>query len=243
MPALANVRHEAFCQAMVRGATAGNFAASYAATYNNAKHPGVRNSAYRLNRRVEISRRIGELQAELQTIEAKATERAIEKLAITKERILAELARIGFANMQDYVQPTAAGDVVVNVSALSRDQAAAIQEVIVDYRTGGGEDSKDVKRVRLKLHDKRAALVDLGKHLGLFVERRHVTTEHIDKPTDELTARLGAIVVSLGSLGIDFGAVGGGVADRGRAAAPEAADQAPLLSALCQATGVSRRGP
>ena len=50
-----------------------------------------------------LERRIRELKAELQMIEAKATERAIDKLAVTKESILAELARIGFANMQDYV--------------------------------------------------------------------------------------------------------------------------------------------
>jgi phage terminase small subunit len=225
MPVLANLRHEAFCQAIVSGVALGNVAASYAAVYNKkAITAAVRNCSSRLHRRGKIVRRIGELQAELQTIEAKATERAIEKLAITKERILAELARIGFANMLDYVQPTAAGDAVVNVSALSRDQAAAIQEVIVDYQAGRGDDGRDVKRVRLKLHDKRAALVDLGKHLGLFVERRHVTTEHIDIPTDELTVRLGAIAAHLGSLGIDFAAVVGSVENRSRAAAPEAAD-------------------
>ena len=194
----------------------------------------------------KIARRIGELQARLQTIEAKATERAIDKLAVTKERILAELARIGFANMLDYVRPTAAGDAVVNVSALSRDQAAAVQEVIVDYEAGRGDDNGDVKRVRLKLYDKRAALVDLGKHLGLFVERRHVTTEHGDKPTDELTVRLGAIVDSLDSLGIDFGAVVGSVAHRSRAAAPESALSAGGLADLsaearrAKAEGVTR---
>jgi phage terminase small subunit len=221
MPVLANLKHEAFCQAMVRGATAGNAAASYGAVYNkkNTRAAPVRSAGSRLHRRGKIVRRIRELQAELQTIEAKATERALDKLAITKESILAELARIGFANMQDYVQPTAAGDVVVNVSALSRDQAAAIQEVIVDHQAGGGDDKAGVRRVRLKLHDKRAALVDLGKHLGLFVERRHVTTEHADQPTDELTARLGAILDSLESLGMDVG----GAAHRGGAAAAKAA--------------------
>src|SRR5882757_6537496 len=191
MPVLANLKHETFCQAMVSGATSGNVSASYAAVYDkNAMTTSVKNAGSRLHRRDKIGRRIRELQAHLQTIEAKATERAIDKLAVTKESILAELARIGFANMLDYVQPSAASGFAVNLSALSRDQGAAIQEVIVDYQTGGGDDKTDVKRVRLKLADKRAALVDLGKHLGLFVERRHVTTEYGDKPTDELTARL-----------------------------------------------------
>ncbi len=218
MPILANLKHEAFCQAMISGATAGNAQASYAAVYNkNALTASVRSSASRLHRHGKIGRRIRELQAHLQTIEAKATERAIDKLAVTKESILAELARIGFANMLDYVQPSAAGGFAVNLSALSRDQGAAIQEVIVEYQTGG-DDKTDVKRVRLKLADKRAALVDLGRHLGLFVERRHVTTEHGDKPTEELTARLGAILESLESLGIDVG----DIAHRGGAASPKA---------------------
>jgi phage terminase large subunit-like protein len=74
------------------------------------------------------------------TIEAKATERAIERLAVTKENVLAELAKLGFANMLDYVQPTAEGDVVVDLSALDRDKAAAVQEVVVDtYQEGRGE--------------------------------------------------------------------------------------------------------
>jgi len=118
--------------------------------------------------------------------------------------------------MLDYVQPSAAGGFAVDLSALSRDHGAAIQEVIVDYQTAG-DDKTGVKRVRLKLADKRAALVDLGKHLGLFVERRHVTAEYLDKPTDELTARLGTILESLESLGIDVG----DIAHRG-AAAPKA---------------------
>jgi phage terminase small subunit len=218
MPVLANLKHEAFCQAMVSGATSGNVSASYATVYNkNAMTASVKNAGSRLHRRDKIVRRIRELKAELQTIEAKATERAIDKLAVTKESILAELARIGFANMLDYVQPGAAGGFAVDLSALSRDHGAAIQEVIVAYQTGG-DDKTEVKRVRLKLADKRAALVDLGKHLGLFVERRHVTTEHGDKPTDELTARLGAILESLESLGIDVG----DIAHRGGAAAPKA---------------------
>jgi phage terminase small subunit len=219
MPILANLKHEAFCQAMVSGATAGNAQASYAAVYNkNAMTASVRSSASRLHRHGKIGRRIRELQAHLQTIEAKATERAIDKLAVTKESILAELARIGFANMLDYVQPSAAGGFAVNLPALSRDQGAAIQEVIVEYQTRGVDDKAGVRRVRLKLADKRAALVDLGRHLGLFVERRHVTTEHGDKPTEELTARLGAILESLESLGIDVG----DIAHRGGAASPKA---------------------
>ena len=53
--------------------------------------------------------------------------------------------------MQDYQD--------FDLSTLTREQAAAVREVSVDDR-----------KVRFKLYDKRAALVDLGKHLGAFKE-------------------------------------------------------------------------
>ena len=46
---------------------------------------------------------------------------------------------------------------------LDRDKATAISEVVVDVvQDGKGEGADTVKRVRFKLADKRAALVDLG---------------------------------------------------------------------------------
>jgi len=95
---------------------------------------------------------------------------------VTVHRVLMELARIGFANMQDYMRPNEAGDPRLDFSALTRDQAAALQEVTVDeYKEGRGEDAKTVQRIRFKLADKRAALVDIGKHLGMFVERHELS--------------------------------------------------------------------
>ena len=62
-------------------------------------------------------------------------------------------------------------DAIVDLSTLTRDQAAAIQEVTIeDYRDGRGADARDVRRVKVKLLDKRAALAEMGKHLGMFKE-------------------------------------------------------------------------
>jgi hypothetical protein len=81
-----------------------------------------------------------------------------------------ELSKIGFSNMLDYVK-VEGPDAFVDLSTLTRDQAAAIQEVTVeDYKDGRGENARDVRRVKVKLSDKRAALVDIGKHLGMFKE-------------------------------------------------------------------------
>ena len=91
---------------------------------------------------------------------------------ITADCVLEELAKIGFANMADYMQANEQGDPVLDFANLTRDQCAALVEVTVDtYTEGRGKDSCGVKRVRFKLADKRAALVDVGKHLGMFLER------------------------------------------------------------------------
>ncbi len=104
--------------------------------------------------------------------------RRFQKLSITVERVLDELALLGFANMLDYITVGANGEAKVDLSKLTRDQAAAIGEISVEEfteRTGEYEDGKptfeNVKRTRFKLTDKRAALVDLGKHLKLFTDR------------------------------------------------------------------------
>lgn len=110
-----------------------------------------------------------------------------KKAGVTVERIVAELALIGFANMADYMRPGADGDPVLDFSKLSRDQAAALTEVTVeDFRDGRGEDARDVRRVKFKLADKRAALVDLGKHLQMFVEK----IEHSGKDGTPLVVNL-----------------------------------------------------
>lgn len=95
-----------------------------------------------------------------------------ERTEITQDMVLRELGKIGFANMQDYMRVGADGDPYLDFSGLSRDQAAALIEVTVeDFKEGRGEDARDVRRVKFKLADKKGALVDIGKHLGMFKDR------------------------------------------------------------------------
>jgi phage terminase small subunit len=102
-------------------------------------------------------------------------QKRLDKYEVTADRIVRELALLGFANMQDYMRANEGGDPYLDFSALSRDQAAALQEVTVErYVEGRGEDAREVKRVKFKLADKRSALVDLGKTIGMFTEKRDV---------------------------------------------------------------------
>jgi phage terminase small subunit len=106
-------------------------------------------------------------------IKSAATERAVSKLAIDKEHVLTELAKLAFANMADYIEIGADGQPRLDLSALTRDQAAAIHEVVVETRTEERHLGPPViiTKTRFKLADKRGPLVDLGRHLGLFKDR------------------------------------------------------------------------
>ena len=100
----------------------------------------------------------------------------LKRHEVTVDKVVRELSLLGFSNMMDYMRTTDSGDAYVDFPQLTREQAAAISEVTSEvYTEGGGEDARQVKRTKFKLSDKRAALVDLGKHLGIFVERKEVS--------------------------------------------------------------------
>ena len=69
--------------------------------------------------------------------------------------------------MMDYMKIGPSGDPVLDFSNLTREQAAALTEVTVDdYIDGRGENAREVRKVKFKLGDKRAALMDVAKLFG-----------------------------------------------------------------------------
>ena len=111
----------------------------------------------------------------VQTLVATLTKKHADKLDLSAEKVLSELSRMGFSNFLDYVNITEEGDAFVDLSGLTQEQAAAIQEVTVnEYMEGKGKDGRKVKRTKLKLVDKIRSLELLGKHLKLFTERIEV---------------------------------------------------------------------
>ncbi len=102
---------------------------------------------------------------------ASAIEKRSERTQVTADQVVEELAKMGFANMLDYMRVTEDGAAVVDLSKLNREQAAAIGEVVIDeYMDGRGDDAREVKRVRFKLADKKSSLELLGRHLGMFTD-------------------------------------------------------------------------
>lgn len=189
--ALRNSKHERFAQNLHAGM-------SQTDAYEDAGFKRHRPNASKLAHAEHIVERVAELNSTREYMEREATKKAIDALAISKEAILGELAKIGFADIRQAVEwrgslvreelrdgegesETVVKEIVTNhVRLIDSDKldaniAAAIFEVR-QSPTGG---------LSIKFHDKQAALVALGKAAGLFVDRvADVTADYAisDKP-------------------------------------------------------------
>ena len=104
------------------------------------------------------------------------------RIEITQDMVLRELAKIGFSDIRKIVRwgntelrqgVDADGESVtepyhglmlVGADDLDDDTAAAIAEI-----------SESAQGLKVKLHDKKGALVDIGRHLGMFPSRTEIT--------------------------------------------------------------------
>lgn len=103
---------------------------------------------------------------------AEAQAKRLAALEMSAEAVLRELSAIARANIFDYMRLGPDGEPIVDFSGLDRERAAALSEVTVeDFTEGRGENKRDVRRVKFRMHDKLAALDRLAKHYGLLRER------------------------------------------------------------------------
>ena len=109
-----------------------------------------------------------------------------KRTEITQDRVLQELAKIGFADIRKAVKwgadipvvnpetgevLTANGVVLISSNEIDDDTAAAVSEI-----------SQTAQGIKIKMHDKKGALVDIGKHLGMFVDRVDATVTTKELP-------------------------------------------------------------
>lgn len=171
MPTLTNSRHERFAQEVAKGQSA---TGAYKTAGYDAVGASANVNAARLLRNALVRARVDEILAE-----------GAERAGVTVEKVVRELAKIGFSDIRKVVHWTGSevadeqdGDdgegglprIVVHAANIVRlissddiddDTAAAVAEV---SQTKEGA-------LKVKLHDKRAALVDLGRHLGMFKDK------------------------------------------------------------------------
>lgn len=92
------------------------------------------------------------------------------RFELTADRVLGEIAKIAYANMDDYIDRTS-GDPLLDFSPerVTREQMAAVGELTVEtYKEGRGDEAREVKRIKFKLHDKLNALDKAMRRLGLY---------------------------------------------------------------------------
>lgn len=121
--------------------------------------------------------------------------------------VLVELSKLGRSNIQNVV---AGGDdtkdVVASLSDMAPEHAATIQELTIEtYVEGAGEDARQVKRVKLKLHGKQAPLAELRRH---YEPDKHehtgagggaIKTENVGNVSDLEAARRVAFLLQRGA--------------------------------------------
>lgn len=95
-------------------------------------------------------------------------DRLAEKADLSAEIIINELRALGFWNIQDFISEN---NEIRNLHDLDRSvtkSVVGIESKVTFIPQGKGQ--KPIKEVttKLKMVDKRGALVDLGKHLGIF---------------------------------------------------------------------------
>jgi len=101
----------------------------------------------------------------------KAIQRAMkerqQRCHVDQDRVIKELAKIAFANIRDVMSWNQHGITLKDSDQLQEPDAAAIAEVSVVFNEHGAN-------VKVKMYDKRAALVDLGNHLGIFERKTEI---------------------------------------------------------------------
>lgn len=92
-----------------------------------------------------------------------------QKLELSTNKVLKEVANVAMSNMAHYVHLNEDGLPYIDLTNCSFDQMSAIQEITVEeFKDGRGENARDVRRVKLKLHSKLDALEKLMKFLQMY---------------------------------------------------------------------------
>jgi len=135
---------------------------AYRAAGYRAKKENTRQAAWTLLQNKRIRRAISQ-----------AMEERSRRTHITQDRVLKELARIGFSDVADVSTWNECGLNVKDSSTLDKDITAAISEVSVKFTEYGAD-------VKVRMYPKHEALRSIGEHLGMWSKEK-------DKGRDAVT--------------------------------------------------------
>jgi phage terminase small subunit len=181
---LSNAKHEAVLQAYIADPARVGWRA-YSKVYPGSSEGAAKTAFSRLLKKADFAGRLGFLSGQI-------TERAVDDTVMSAREVLQELSKLGRSSIKNViVQGDDTGDVVAALSDLPAEHAATIQELTVEtYVEGAGEFAREVKRVKVKLHDKRGPLRDLAQHHKLLTEKHeHTGKDGAPIPVEDKTER------------------------------------------------------
>ncbi|ULT55405.1 terminase small subunit [Neobacillus drentensis] len=115
----------------------------------------------------------------------KAMDERSKRTEITQDRVLQELAKVGFADIKDYLSFETSLTTVGYNDKGERIIDYAHVVTLKDSETVDGAVISEVSlkdgALKFKLHDKMKALNDIGRHLGLFNDKLDIGNKD-DKP-------------------------------------------------------------
>jgi len=160
-------REEKFCQNYVRHGVAYKAAleAGYTEAVANAK-------SCKMLRRPHVAKRIAELRDK------------VDRMAVRSSvDVINELSRLAFSDTISFMKPDPDVEgnwIFKSPDELTADQRAAVSGVHVDeVQIGRDADDKPImaQRYSYTFHDKLSALVQMGRHYGLFDDRLRVVSK------------------------------------------------------------------
>lgn len=143
--------------------------------------------ASRLLTNVKVQQRVKELQDSIG-----------KRLEITADMVVAELWALGVYNVKDFVDDD---NTIRKLAELERDVVKPVTGIKVTEKTvhfEGGEET--TVTTELKLADKRAALVDVGRHIGIFEKdnKQKAPVSDVSKLSDEDLLKLSELQKKIG---------------------------------------------
>ena len=121
-----------------------------------------------------------------------------ERLEITADMVVKELWALGVYNVKDFVKDD---NTIAQLANLERDTVKPVTGIKVTEKTVHFDGGQEITvTTELKLADKRAALVDVGRHIGIFEKdnKQKAAPADMSKLSDEDLLKLSELQNKIG---------------------------------------------
>ena len=157
-------------------------------------------AAIRAGYSVETARAIGSenlAKPDIADAIAEAQSERSRRTEITQDRVLQELAKIGFSDVRKLFTP---GGNLLPIQDMDDVTAATVSSIeVVTRKVPGGEEAEVEHVAKIKTWDKQTALVNIGRHLGMFTDKiEHSGAIDLAERLRKAQERLGGLDASAG---------------------------------------------